>query len=136
MTETLSEKTVQEKNEVIARFMGERVKEFADGTKRRMYKNLLNKYHWGDINQYATSWDWLMPVVEKIEVEKVDGMMFYVEICTSGSFIDCCIRPTGKRAPKAIRTHLMLNKEKITHVHEAVYQFCKWRETRKKTVNT
>jgi len=52
-------------NELIAEFMGERVKQFPDGSKRIAYKQAGLKTHYGDIERYSSDWDWLMPVVEK-----------------------------------------------------------------------
>ncbi len=72
-------KTTEEKNRMIAEFMGARPVEFNDGSKGHSYWNEGDKggrygsFPDGSTNYfdyskgYNTSWDWLMPVVEKIE---------------------------------------------------------------------
>lgn len=56
--------TTQEKNEVIAIWMG--------GVKGEPESDVSDLWFFGDKHQkylrYETSWDWLMPVVEKIEL--------------------------------------------------------------------
>lgn len=59
----------QEGNKMIAEFMG--LKPFNDSRYGEMYFNPLGRLSGGDIFgaaglKYHSSWDWLMPVVEKI----------------------------------------------------------------------
>lgn len=80
-------KTTEEKNRMIAEFMGARPITFNDGTFGFTYWNDGNKsgrsgcFPDGSTNvtednsfgQFHTSWDWLMPVLEKIRTTDLKG---------------------------------------------------------------
>tara|TARA_R110002012_G_scaffold244634_1_gene419580 strand:- start:83 stop:382 length:300 start_codon:yes stop_codon:yes gene_type:complete len=53
--------TTTEKNKLIAEFMGSKHPTIED-----MYRLPHEDVYWGEL-QYDYSWDWLMPVVQKIE---------------------------------------------------------------------
>ena len=64
---------MEKNNKLIAEFMGLKKKEFKSGLINYYhidYHDYDNKYHWtwyeADELSYDTSWDWLMPVVQKI----------------------------------------------------------------------
>ena len=65
---------MEKTNKLIAEFMGLNKKEFKSGLINYYhidYHDYDNKYHWtwyeADELSYDASWDWLMPVVQKIE---------------------------------------------------------------------
>ena len=71
-----------EENKLIAEFM--EVHEIMhDGYSEYDFDdNTLDVVHEEEL-QYHTSWDWLMPVVEKIEfLEEVDDDMSWIGLCT------------------------------------------------------
>lgn len=62
-------KTIKEKNRMIAEFMGYETYEHTGSIAIRITEvNEFNSVDFGHVHtKYHTSWDWLMPVVEKIE---------------------------------------------------------------------
>lgn len=62
---TSKEATVKTDNELIAEFMGS--KPYEDGRYGTMWPDPTNGNNVGFSLKYDSSWDWLMPVVEKIE---------------------------------------------------------------------
>lgn len=70
--------------------------------------------------KYETSWDWLMPVVDKIEITSVDGEdnsdeFFNVVI----EVFECNINGSG-------RTVCGVGQNKIEATYKAVVEFIKW----------
>lgn len=61
-------KTIKEKNRIIAEFMGYETYEHTNSTAiRLMEDNEFNSIDIGHIHtKFHTSWDWLMPVIDKI----------------------------------------------------------------------
>jgi hypothetical protein len=61
-------KTIEEKNKIIAEFMGYKTYEHTNSTAIRLLEeNEFNSIDIGHIHtKFHTSWDWLMPVVDKI----------------------------------------------------------------------
>lgn len=109
-------KTTEEKNRMIAEFMGIKVHE-------------LDVPHILEDTKYHTSWDWLMPVVEKIEwglgngenfwikVSKIDGEHSYIPyVYYSG-------HDNGK--PFDITLHNYFE-SKLDATYQAVIQFIEW----------
>jgi hypothetical protein len=99
-------------NELIAEFMG-----FPLTKKSRTFSGTghdieIPFMRW----KYHESWDWLMPVVEKIEHEGYE-----VDI-----YKNCCEIPTGDM----IRT---VEASKIEATHKAVVEFIKWYNATKET---
>lgn len=72
-----NETTTTEGNKLIAEFMG------YDPTGREVYDTenaefpFYRKGTWDDV-EYDTSWDWLMPVVEKINMNSMGANIDYV----------------------------------------------------------
>ena len=93
-----TQQEIIENNKLIAEFMG--WKERTDPTERWFL--------------YHTSWDWLMPVVEKIESVKA----WHVEIST-----DSCTIHNGLLKKPVFETY---TPTKIEATHEAVVEFIKW----------
>ncbi len=65
---------------------------------------------------YNTSWDWLMPVVEKIE-----SLGYGVTI---GMGIYCVIQDDWKES--GIEIHKLTDNNKLLCTYEAVVEFIKW----------
>lgn len=65
-------KTIEQKNRMIAEFMG--LEPLYSDPKNFIFYRPLNNYIYINCMQYNSSWDWLMPVVEKIE-----GLGFTIE---------------------------------------------------------
>ena len=94
-------KTTEENNRMIAEFMG------ASG-----FDMLGEKVE----PRYHTSWDWLMPVVKKIETDVLDGD---ISISIDG---DNC---TLSSISYTIHCHATLN-SKIESTYQAVVEFIEW----------
>lgn len=123
-------KTTLENNKMIAEFMGGK---FIPATERSIEgfqfddKNLKGFFHTitgnGTTNplRYDTSWDWLMPVVEKIEF--TDNGVYDVNILQDGTII------TDWTEQKNIIEYTASFYDipnKITGVYMAVVQFIQW----------
>lgn len=128
----MREPSVQEKNETIAKWMGftqhhnppwMNVPEGED-LKYRAFK--LHK----DKLLYDTSWDWLIPVVEKIEKTKLDGLEFSVDMDKYSTQIRWTIN-RGVMDPKDMNIEVFNSPSKIEATHEAVYQFILWHQKQK-----
>lgn len=132
-----NEPTISEMNKVIALFDGGIWKEddygdfgffFPDNSKRRPTAIEALKYH--------TSWDWLMPVIEKIA--SIDYEKYNFHISSTGQWacyinrddvFDSEIASYGGFEPM------------IINVHKAVYKFIQWynqntNDTRKQDANS
>ena len=77
---------------------------------------------------YDTSWDWLMPVVEKIESETIHPQFdFSLHLERRHCDITCVLRPSGVEPPPDIVLHLGHDGDsKIELVYKAVVEFIKW----------
>jgi hypothetical protein len=98
-------------NELIARFMGG-VSQKATSYSIHDYPNELPSHILKDL-KYHKSWDWLMPVVEKIETLK-----FSVMVIGKYTRIQC------PHPYKEFATDICENK--IQSVYKAVVEFIKW----------
>ena len=113
-------------NELIAEFMGVRVFE------KRPRHNIGApeadmRYYLKDKMKYDTSWDWLMPVVEKIESDAIHPKFsFSVNIGRTTCDIVCVLRPTGIDPPADIVFYEHDDDTKIGRVYKAVVEFIKW----------
>lgn len=135
MTDKEKAQGVKTDNELIAEFMGFTcIMELVgvDGKTERTYKNvevlgLLSPYFGGHRTphlQFDSSWDWLIPVVEKIETICMEGEYWIVEIgkMNSGSNRYCRIRINHIPYPVS----LGIEATHIKAVYVAVVQFIKW----------
>lgn len=118
-----NEPTIENKNETIGIFDGW---EFLPGFASRLYKK--NGKTIADCDfKYHTSWDWLMPVVEKIEAmhDKFHGY-FGVHISSNG----CTIQGTKFNTTPGKEHYAYFNdvthETKILATHYMVYQFITW----------
>jgi hypothetical protein len=108
---------ITESNKLIAEFMGVLGGNPYEYPQFERLVDTGSGYGWSDLYnhtqlKYHTSWDWLMPVVEKIE-----GMGFYVRIAGE----DCTISKNSKFS--AITTFSGMKKEAT---YKAVVEFIKW----------
>lgn len=75
--------------------------------------------------EYHLRWDWLMPVVEKIEVLQIDSYQFRVRIIKNFCAIESFVRFTGKPDVNFSNEE----KTKIEYVYKTVVEFIKWYST-------
>jgi len=93
---------------------------------RKFFGNLIDKFGEGTFNElpemnYHTSWDWLMPVVEKIEKD----FDFAFNIFKNETWIaDEEYRNTAKGWNRQVKTD-----SKINSVYQSVIQFINWYNT-------
>ena len=102
---------MEKNNKLIAEFMG--YPNIAHDEDKRDYLEDCVKYH--------KSWDWLMPVVEKIE---------YIESITHGNQFQVIIREEEVGIyDKHTQTHIVYipadGESKLTNTHKAVVEFIK-----------
>lgn len=96
-------------NELIAEFMGDEAMWFKHGKTK--------------IRLYDTSWDWLMPVVEKIETLRYDTGICGVVI-NGEKLTEVIISPQVKN--DKIEVHYRTGEPKIICTYKAVVAFIKW----------
>jgi hypothetical protein len=113
-------KTLEEKNGLIAKFMGLKFKDDDKYIKelKEMRSNGIyfeQGYMTSEL-KYHESWDWLMPVVEKIEsFEGTNGNNYKFTIQNETSFVDC----TNIISSPSV-------KSKIQSTYETVVMFIKF----------
>ena len=116
--------TTEQKNKVIAEF------------DKRMFNGLHINEFTGKLPRmkYHTSFDWLMPVVEKIE-----SLGFNTKIYRMEDGHECQILNIGSLSYEFKKSDIIsyaapffgepcrgMPDSKILTIHEAVYQFCNW----------
>lgn len=109
----MTQEEILEGNKLIAEFMG--YDYFKNHYIHRDSNTPIGNMFTEDKIQYHSSFDWLMPVVEKIEAL---GYSVFIQN-------DCCwlrVARAGMKIP--IITHLSDNK--ITSTYKAVIEFIKW----------
>lgn len=116
-----------EGNKIIAEFMGWEVSEKAKSLKKRGLTINTIPYGYFKIHPddllYQSSWDWLMPVVEKIEKESFNIFGEYEDVIINGC---SCFVETRDREISIIET------TKIEATYKAVVEFVKWYNKQKK----
>ena len=108
---------IEENNKLIAEFMGLPTEVFKSGIVNYYFRE-FNSGSWYEEHElsYNVSWDWLMPVVEKIEslgYGVTIGMGVYVVIQDD-------VTDTGLEITK------MTDNNKLFCTYEAVVEFIKW----------
>lgn len=112
-------------NELIAEFMGHVPSNNFGPPCIFTGKNTLSGW---EFLQFDTSWDWLMPVVEKIEARERTLINIYGD--GTKIWVD------DKDGNELFATTQHGNKDhKIGHVYRAVVEFIKWFETREERRN-
>lgn len=123
----MTQQEILEGNKLIAEFMGATFNE--DGTYDE-YPNEMRGEVWGNkidnFLKYHESFDWLMPVVEKIEALE-EGCEYFVQI---QGYLCCISTMVNHNWPK---DKLVLSevghpqgKSKLDSTYQAVLQFIKW----------
>jgi hypothetical protein len=115
---------IDESNRQIAEFMAEPISEYKDESDNIWIQALRGSDSAIEAAKYHTSWDWLMPVVEKIEKETP----FTFNISRSQVWLaDENYRMTAIGERIAVEAD-----SKIEAVYLAVVQFIKWYNKNKK----
>ena len=119
----MKEKEITEGNKLIAEFMGSSFKTYKKGHIRKdsvtvcYFDDGMSPFSGGvsiENLKYHSSWDWLMPVVEKIET--ID----FVVIIKQG---ECVIVNNSGNTPKFIQ---QVSTTKIESIWLAVCEFIEW----------
>jgi hypothetical protein len=130
------EVTIDQMNEAIARFMGgTRVLHPSQKySSEHHFGYVCHRGHWWNENnlKYHTSWDWLMPVVEKIETPMFDKNGQFIS--RTGADVQilykACIieyEPDEESGDPCEETKIQVSGEtKLEAVYNAVYQFITW----------
>lgn len=113
-------------NELIAEFMGDRGKILRDPKWIPGDELVYLRYH--------LSWDWLIPVVEKIESDLIHPQFsFAVHIGKTACDIVCVMRPSGIDPPEDIVVYkYQCDFDKIEMLYKAVVLFIKWYNSQSK----
>tara|TARA_R110002020_G_scaffold29265_13_gene92535 strand:+ start:3294 stop:3707 length:414 start_codon:yes stop_codon:yes gene_type:complete len=119
---TRQENELLENNKLIAEFMG-----------MDSFKDSLASLHQGKINvdvdvyeqaQYHTSWDWLMPVVEKIEnLDRLAGIVTINQNCCT---IKSNMLGDNTIMSKQAGSNYQEANTKLSNTYKAVVEFIKW----------
>lgn len=136
--------TTIEGNKLIAEFMGYYVTEF-NGMYHFVRKEKKKPEHLNQVwefrleeSKYHESWDWLMPVVEKIESLRFNGKededdvewQFSVEIKNGGCVIHRDVLPQYHGTTEDFLKLYDCDKtDKLKSTYEAVTQFIQWYKT-------
>jgi len=119
-----------ENNKLIAEFMGFKFHDIdgscycVNGDKYIKPKSLI-RLDKGEKLEYDTSWDWLMPVVEKIEsLPEVDEFM--IKYDSVYKTIEVQILPSFKDSFERICNFMPLEEPKIATVYNTCIEFIKW----------
>lgn len=107
-----------EGNKLIAEFMGAKLKTY--NLSNLPYYQMKDKTHWmPERLVYHSSWDWLMPVVEKIRNDH------FVNIEMYGAFV-CVWITKDKDLPKTHQKIYSEHTDAIMATYGAVIQFIQW----------
>lgn len=111
--------TTIETNRLIAQFMGLTWIEKGDYDFPTGHYEKGEDWYGADFVNYNTSWDWLMPVVEKIE----NDTPIYINICEN-----CCIIDTAEdlRNPKDEPLIRVDADTKLEATYRAILEFINW----------
>lgn len=80
-----------------------------------------NTFHTVETMPLNSSWDWLMPVVEKIESLEIDGFPFVFTMTTCNIFFEHPLILDNSYIVQVERTENMMN-----DIYIAVVEFIKW----------
>lgn len=118
----MTNEQILEGNKLICAFMGMR----EHSIYKELYFNILNVHKYDTVNlkdtKFHSSWDWLMPVVEKIENTKAkESFYFDVDILSTGVIISSVANHVVQITQEEIQST-----SKIEAVYNAVIEFIKW----------
>lgn len=123
--------TIEQMNEAIATFLGGKVMDdltVQNYTEIGIPKSHVHMHDFDTLRvggyEYHTSWDWLMPVVEKIET--LEKGRFSVAIDRNYTTISDDTRKPHQR--EIVWIHKLPNNEnnRLSRTYQAVYQFIQW----------
>ena len=121
-------KTIED-NKLIAEFMGFEINS-GFNYKLVKVKNFLavgedGRYSKEEDLKFNSSWDWLMPVVEKIKNISINNKFysFFISIASTGSVI---IAKTKLGHPNSNYNNCECEYDLITNTYKAVVEFIKW----------
>jgi hypothetical protein len=103
-------------NELIAEFMGKRVMKFGGAVPMIAISTEGTRTHWSAL-QYDTSWDWLMPVVEKIR-ELTIAVEIYLSL---GAICKICYKKD-----QSFQWLSLEDNDAIRAVYMACVEYIKW----------
>ena len=113
-----------EGNKLIAEFMGGKFRKSKDKNTLNKYFDLKDKgyFYYENEIRYHASWDWIMPVLEKIEQIGCIIEISYSLVCM------CRICVIGKKHEKAFNIINDNNGglEPIIAIYKSVVEFIKW----------
>lgn len=109
-----------ENNKLIAEFMQLPSQGMGDGL-HRLYEDPFSGEYTEDL-KYHCSWDWLMPVVEKIENISCKRQTFTIDICAH----HCQINGYGSIVNNDIIIHNDVITSKIDAIYLIVVNFIRW----------
>jgi hypothetical protein len=124
----MTQKEIIEGNKLIAEFMGYEKTIYSDVFRGELYALDVSKGEIYAISQmqYHTSWDWIMPVVEKIEsIEDCEKNNFQFSILSDneceifGKYIDY-------QHPRFSYLNCVKENSKIKSVYKTAIDFIKW----------
>ena len=125
----MTQEEILEGNKLIAEFIGF-VLNYIDEEKTMPYYIHNEKYlsnppstillYKGEELQFHSSWDWLMPVVEKIESINITDENYYA---VNIRYDECCIESC---ADDYWIAHSLPNQSKLTSTYKATVEFIKW----------
>ena len=124
----MEQNEILEGNKLIAKFMGgkyQKANKKQDIEER--YFNLINNGYYHTVSQlrYHISWDWIMPVVKKIETFRFHQFSVTItdDLCEITKFVN-----TDKNLKKCKQLKIIsiLSDNKINAVYLAVVEFIKW----------
>jgi hypothetical protein len=118
---TMTKDEIKSNNILIAEFMGGVCSNYNDGSKGWIIPNLTRNGVDGDENNFKfhSSWDWLMPVIEKIE----NGIDLGYNVVIQNNE---CIIYRHKGSPYELNVLRFIESDKITSVYVAVVEFVKY----------
>lgn len=120
----MTNEEIIEGNKLIAEFMGGKFRKSKDKNTLNKYFDLKDKgyFYYENEIRYHTSWDWIMPVLEKIEQIGCIIEISYSLVCM------CRICVIGKKHEKAFNIINDNNGglEPIIAIYKSVVEFIKW----------
>lgn len=137
MSNTSTEISVQEGDKSIAEFMGAVILSEPIGHSKRdvAFPNIIGglRIHNADDLKYHSYWDWLMPVVEKVESIETDfDGYFQVHISSNGCTISGTRLNTSIENPHYAYFNDVVHESKISATWLAIVQFLQWYNTQTK----
>lgn len=120
----MNTKEIIENNKLIAEFMKCHKSDKFDNFGNPIFRVKIlgcNTFHTIETMPLNKSWDWLMPVVEKIESLEIDGFHFVFTMTTCNIYFEHPLILDNSYIVQVERTENMMN-----DIYIAVIEFIKW----------